>query len=263
MLRKSLFALILLAVGLISFELFNFTTSKIALDGLFGSFNLVTFFGRTFTLGGLLAGGAATIDIGGILRIFTPEKGKHEPAWVGTAYTFWLLASAINAGLTYWFVRLALMEFPRMPPEMVGREPWVALGMAIFVWAIRFGIVTNFAATGDEYFHISPSGGGPAGTSFLSKLRPKKTSALGRKPKTYTTPPASTFPPLNRRFLTSPPQSSEGQKRGPKNRWNKSRFLKESKQNSSLKSLSPEEVAKMTGTSERNARRWLEAANKG
>lgn len=176
--QKGFIALILLFFGLIVFEFFNYYTSKIALDDIFSAFGAVILPGGYVTsLGALLAIGAATIDIGGILRIFTPEQGKHEPAWVQSAYTFWLLASILNAGLTWWVVRLGLMQPVRMPPELVGREPWIAVLTALFVWAIRYGLVRNVGTTGDAFINVQLPNLLPGGGSGRSYSKPKPSYA--------------------------------------------------------------------------------------
>ena len=176
---KGVITLALLFFGLFVFELFNYYTSKIALDDIFASFGTVTFLGYTTTLGALLAVGASTIDIGGILRIFTPEQGKHEPEWVQTAYIFWILSSLINACLTWWVVRLGLLNPIRMPPELYGKEPIIAVMVALFVWAIRYGLVRNVGTTGDAFINVQlPTllGSGGASKSSYNNFSTQKSS---------------------------------------------------------------------------------------
>ena len=180
---KGIITLSLLFFGLLVFEIFNYYTSKIALDDIFAVFGTVTILGYQTTLGALLAVGAATIDIGGILRIFTPEQGKHEPDWVQSAYIFWILASAVNACLTWWVVRLGLLTPVRMPPELIGKEGLISVLIALFVWAIRYGLVRNVGTTGDAFINVQlPTllGTGGAAKSSYYKATKKPATDTGR-----------------------------------------------------------------------------------
>lgn len=245
---KGTITLILLLVGLFVFELFNYHTSRIALDDIFTAFGAVTLGGRTVTLGTLLAVGAAMIDIGGILRIFTPEQNhKNEPDWVRSAYTFWLVATVINTGLTYWVTRLGLESARRIPPELADSRMYIAMVIATFVWIIRYSLVRNVATTGDKYFHV-----------WLPNVNlPQRTKPTKPRPATMRGEGLlDRLPP----FFPSPPKKDTAPslpKKGRSKKWSKDDFMKAVKENPRLKKRTHDEIADIARVSTRTARRWL------
>ncbi len=78
--------------ALLSFEVFNFSTTQFALHDMLGD---LTFAGLRWAT--ILAVAFCGIDFAGIARIFTPEQGRDEPAEVYYLFGAWLLAAGFNA----------------------------------------------------------------------------------------------------------------------------------------------------------------------
>jgi mannose-6-phosphate isomerase-like protein (cupin superfamily) len=96
-------AIILLA--LMAFEVFNYSSTFFALRDILGDLSFGSLRWAT-----LLALAFCGIDFAGIARIFTPEKGRDEPAEVWYLFAAWFLAAAFNASLTWWGVSVAMLQ---------------------------------------------------------------------------------------------------------------------------------------------------------
>ncbi len=232
--QAAFFIVLLFGLGL--FELFNYHTSRVALDDIFTTFGAVLVGSWRVTLGSLLALAASTVDTFGILRIFTPEQGKHEPQWVRSAYTFWLIATVINTGLTWWVIRLGLINPRRIPPELVGHEVWIAVLLAIMVWAIRYGLVRNLGTTGDRFFHVTLPGPSSSINNSLPHL-PKAAAPI-------------TFPWKPAEKKTPPPPAPA------KKKWSKKDYQKHVARQPRIANLTNAQIAQMAGVDERTVYRW-------
>ena len=94
----------LMIVGaLAAFEIFNFSTTEFALRDVLGD---LAFAGMRWSL--VLAIAFCAMDFAGIARMFTPERGRDEPAEVWYLFGAWLLAASFNATLTWWGVSVAI-----------------------------------------------------------------------------------------------------------------------------------------------------------
>jgi hypothetical protein len=82
--RGAIFALILMG-ALLAFEVFNYSTTDFALTDLLGV-NL-QFMGLRWAT--ILSIAFCGIDFAGIARLFTPEKGRGEPAEVWYLFGAW------------------------------------------------------------------------------------------------------------------------------------------------------------------------------
>src|SRR6185295_3405001 len=83
--------------ALLAFEVFNYSSTSFALQGILGNLAFGPLKWAT-----ILAIAFCGIDFAGIARIFTPEKGRDEPAEVWYLFAAWLLAATFNATLTWW-----------------------------------------------------------------------------------------------------------------------------------------------------------------
>src|SRR5574340_315612 len=96
----------LMIVGaLAAFEIFNFSTTEFALRDVLGD---LAFAGMRWSI--VLAVAFCAMDFAGIARIFTPERGRDEPAEVWYLFGAWLLAAGFNATLTWWGVSVAIVS---------------------------------------------------------------------------------------------------------------------------------------------------------
>lgn len=149
-LRRSLAFGIILLVALISFEVFNYSTTEFALSDLLGD---LTFAGIRWAT--ILAVAFCGIDFAGIARLFTPNETVEAPNEVWYLFGAWLLAATMNAMLTWWGVSIAILEHQSLGNAVVGRETLlrvVPIFVAVLVWLIRVLIIGSFSVAGPRLF---------------------------------------------------------------------------------------------------------------
>ncbi|MFK7803489.1 MAG: hypothetical protein AB8G95_17775 [Anaerolineae bacterium] len=140
----------ILFIALLAFEIFNFDTTRYALDNLLGG---VTF-GR-LSWSAILAVAFCSIDFAGLARLFTPEKGADEPTQVWYLTGAWLLGATMNAVMTWWAISLTLLNHP-LGNEVLGREQlltYVPIFVAALVWVTRILFIGSIAVAGDHLLH--------------------------------------------------------------------------------------------------------------
>ena len=140
--------------ALIAFEVFNFSTTEFALKDLLGDLNFAG-----FRWSSILAIAFCGIDFAGIARLFTPEKGKDEPAEVWYLFAAWLLAATMNAMLTWWGVSVAIADNANLAASQVVSSAAltgiVPVFVAVMVWLIRVLIIGTFSVSGNRLFSQS------------------------------------------------------------------------------------------------------------
>ena len=112
---------ILLVVALVAFEIFNFDTTRYALNDILGP---IAFFGVTWAT--ILGVAFCAIDFAGLARLFTPERGVEEPKAVWYLMGAWLLGATMNAVMTWWAVSLTLLSH-EFGNEVLGRETLLSI----------------------------------------------------------------------------------------------------------------------------------------
>jgi hypothetical protein len=137
--------------ALVSFEIFNFSTTQFALHDMLGD---LTFAGMKWS--SILAVAFCGIDFAGIARIFTPEQGRDEPAEVYYLFGAWLLAAGFNACLTWWGVSVAITNNANLQASSVMSAATlikvVPIFIAAMVWLVRLLIIGTFSLAGDRLF---------------------------------------------------------------------------------------------------------------
>jgi hypothetical protein len=137
--------------ALLSFEVFNFSTTQFALHDMLGD---LTFAGMRWAT--ILAIAFCGIDFAGIARIFTPEQGRDEPAEVYYLFGAWLLAAGFNATLTWWGVSVAIANNANLQGSQVMSAATllkvVPIFIAAMVWLVRLLIIGTFSLAGDRLF---------------------------------------------------------------------------------------------------------------
>lgn len=141
----------MIIAALVAFEIFNFSTTEFALGDVLGD---LRFLGLRWST--ILALAFCGIDFAGIARLFTPEKGRDEPAEVWYLFGAWLLAAAMNATLTWWGVSAAIANHASISAGTVVSSNTltrvVPVFVAIMVWLIRVLIIGTFSVAGDNLF---------------------------------------------------------------------------------------------------------------
>jgi hypothetical protein len=150
--RGMMFGLLIL-IALISFEMFNYSTTEYSLNDLLGN---LQFLGIKWAT--ILAIAFCGIDFAGLARMFTPEQGADEPTEVWYLFGAWLLAATMNAFLTWWGVSVAVLSHGPSGNSILGQDTVikiVPIFVAIMVWLIRVLIIGTFSLAGDRLFSQS------------------------------------------------------------------------------------------------------------
>ncbi len=134
--KRLIFLGILTIAGLL-FEIFNFISTQYALLDILGN---LSFAGMRWA--SVLAVAFCGIDFAGIARIFTPEKGRDEPAEVWYLFGAWLIAAVFNATLTWWGVSVAMISAGTVIPI-------IPIIVAILVLLIRVLIINTISLSGN------------------------------------------------------------------------------------------------------------------
>jgi len=142
---------VIILFALLAFEIFNFSTTQFALLDVLGN---LTFAG--FRWATILAIAFCGIDFAGIARLFTPERGRNEPAEVWYLFGAWLLAAGMNASLSWWGVSVAIVNHDSLATGAVVSSSTltkvVPVFVAIMVWLIRVLIIGTFSIAGGNLF---------------------------------------------------------------------------------------------------------------
>jgi hypothetical protein len=152
--KKFLVGTVLL-IALVAFEIFNFDTSQYALRSMLGD---IRFLGLQWAT--ILAIAFCAIDFAGLVRIFTPERGRDEPKEVWYLTGAWLLGATMNAILTWWAVSLALLN-QNFGNEVLSRQQlllYVPIFVAVLVWLTRILFIGAFSVAGEHIFDIHSMG---------------------------------------------------------------------------------------------------------
>lgn len=183
----------LMIVGaLLAFEIFNFSTTEFALHDVLGDLAFASMRWST-----VLAIAFCVMDFAGIARMFTPERGRDEPAEVWYLFGAWLLAASFNATLTWWGVSVAIArQASSGGSSVVGSATLtqvVPIFVAAMVWLIRVLIIGTFSVSGDRLFSTAPAGTASQRSFIPSGGRPQVSPAALRSAAAVSRPVSSSF----------------------------------------------------------------------
>ena len=137
---------LIIIIALVSFELFNYTTTEYALGDLLGS---LTFLGLRWST--ILSIAFCGIDFAGIARLFITGRDVEEPKEVWYLFGAWLMAAAMNAALTWWGVSIAVLNHPVQSSAVMDSATLVKIVpvfVAIMIWVIRVLIIGTISTAG-------------------------------------------------------------------------------------------------------------------
>jgi hypothetical protein len=172
--RGAVFAAILL-VALLAFEVFNYSTTQFALNDLLGGD--LRFVGIPWAT--ILAIAFCGIDFAGIARLFTPQQDRGEATEVWYLFGAWLLAAAMNAGLTWWGVAVAVRSHRELASLVISQQTLanvVPVFVALMVWLIRVLIIGTFSMSGDRMFSMADE----RPSMLISAMRPPLATEASR-----------------------------------------------------------------------------------
>ncbi|WP_420641838.1 hypothetical protein [Candidatus Leptofilum sp.] len=183
----------ILIIALIAFEIFNFDTTKYALNNLIGD---VRFWGMQWAA--ILAIAFCAIDFAGLVRLFTPERGMDEPKEVWYLMGAWLLGATMNAVMTWWAISLTLLNH-NLGNEVLTREQlllYVPIFVAVLVWLTRILFIGAFSVAGEHIFEFNEAADTPRKRPAAAKPRRRaNTSTVRRTPVPKTAAPTRTAVP--------------------------------------------------------------------
>jgi hypothetical protein len=135
---------ILLAVALVAFEIFNFSTTRYALADLLGDVSFMTLRWAT-----ILAIAFCAIDFLSLLRYFgiQHEGGNRAEAWYWLGA--WLLGATMNAFAAWWAASIMLIDQGGNAPGLLDTLPIV---VAALVWLARVLFIGAFAVASGYLF---------------------------------------------------------------------------------------------------------------
>jgi hypothetical protein len=139
--------------ALLAFEVFNYSSTVFALHDILGDLAFGPLQWAT-----ILAFAFCGIDFAGIARIFTPEKGRDEPAEVWYLFGAWFLAAAFNASLTWWGVSVAILKHSAEGGVLLGQATMtkiVPIFVAAMVLLIRVLLINTFSIAGERLFSLA------------------------------------------------------------------------------------------------------------
>ncbi len=136
--RISLFVLIWV-LSLFSFEAFNFSSTELALEDVFGDMAL-----GPVRLAMFLAIAFCALDFAGLARIITPEV-DNEPREIWWLFAAWLLGTVINAYFTWYAATIAMMRTESMLNIEV-----MPIIIAVAVWLSRLALIGFVGVAGDR-----------------------------------------------------------------------------------------------------------------
>jgi hypothetical protein len=196
--RGAFFGGILLA-ALGAFEIFNYSTTLFALTDVLGD---LRFAGVRWAA--ILAIAFCGIDFAGIARLFTPERGRSDPAEAWYLFAAWFLAASFNAILTWWGISVAILNNAAINSNLVGQvtlTKTVPVFIAVMVWLIRVLVIGTFSLAGENLFSQAESSDQPyhQPRSITPKVRPELNPVAGfsrpaPKPNYVTPQPAAMMP---------------------------------------------------------------------
>lgn len=193
--RGKLFGFLIIG-ALFAFELFNYSTTDFALNDLLGGLRFATVRWAT-----ILAIAFCAIDFAGIARLFTPQQGENGPKEVWYLLGAWLLASCMNAMLTWYGVSLAIMNHSSLGGSVIAPSTLltvVPIFVAIMVWVIRVLIIGTFSIAGNRLFSQADIHQRPQSIPVMHRVdpvgRPVQAQSVAIRPTAKTSPESARLP---------------------------------------------------------------------
>jgi len=143
---------IIMTVALIGFEIFNYSTTELALSDLLGG---LAFAGLRWAT--ILAIAFCCIDFAGIARLFAPENDTLSKIESWFLLGAWLLAASMNAVLTWWGVSLSLVNRTLQSSSFIATQTLlevVPVFVALLVWLTRILLIGTFSRTSQHLFEV-------------------------------------------------------------------------------------------------------------
>jgi hypothetical protein len=206
--NRGLVLYFILAIALIGFEMFNFSTTQYALSDLLGP---LSFAGIQWAT--ILSIAFCGIDFAGIGRLFMPEVSSSPSHESWYLFGAWILAATMNAILTWWGVSMDLVGHKLASTAIIDHKllmQTVPVFVAIMVWVTRVLLIGSFTMAGRRYQPRNQQYSSTQSQRSLTASRPPQQSlhAAAQPVNNYERP--STIPSLAQRPRPLPTTSSPG-----------------------------------------------------
>ena len=198
--RGLIFGVIILC-ALLAFEIFNYSSTSFALRDVLGDLSFGPVRWAT-----MLALAFCGIDFAGIARIFTPEKGRDEPAEVWYLFAAWFLAAAFNAILTWWGVSVAILQHSAEGGVLLGQTAmlkFVPVFVAAMVLSIRVLLINTFSIAGERLFTLAEAH--QSQNQYRNSYRPPVNESLRNPASSFPRPSPKPTPAANSQPLYNEP----------------------------------------------------------
>jgi hypothetical protein len=138
--RSNGLSILIIVSALLAFEIFNFSSTDFALRDILGHQGVGAMSWAT-----MLALAFCGMDFAGIARLLSPKTKQRENdpgSWF--LLGAWVLSGAMNAGLTWWGVSVAVYNQPVEHALIMDPMVFVSVvpvAVALIVWSIRILII--------------------------------------------------------------------------------------------------------------------------
>lgn len=170
----------IIVLALAALEIFNFSTTDFALQDILGNQG-----GGLLTWSMILSLALCGMDIAGIAKILASPKG--EPGNTSSWYLLgaWVLAAAMNAGLTWWGISVAIYNQPAHAVMIIDPMTYVTVVpvlVAVMVWVIRVLIIGTLVTSFSLVLEGSKQQREPAKKKAFGFRTEKQVPPRGYKP---------------------------------------------------------------------------------
>ena len=174
--RSNSLYMAVIVLALAAFEIFNFSTTNFALLDIMGNqgYGLLTW-------STILSLAFCGMDIAGIAKILASPKEDAENWSSWYLLGAWLLAAAMNTGLTWWGISVAIYNQPARAVMIIDPMTYVTavpVLVAVMVWVIRVLIIGTLVTS----FNLVLKGN-------AHKRKPVQKKAFGFRTDKQTPPP--------------------------------------------------------------------------
>lgn len=195
--RISITTLFLL-IGLLAFEMFNYSTTDFALNDLLGDLKFAGIFWSTF-----LAIAFCLIDFAGIARLFMPGNKVADLKEDWFLFGAWFLAATMNAILTWWGVSMSIVNHSVLSSTFIDTETIhliVPIFVAIMVWVTRILLIGSltFSEQRSSTKNFTRVQSAPARPSGTSRNNPIGATLTARSANLQTQAPVRSYPKQSR-----------------------------------------------------------------
>jgi hypothetical protein len=172
---------------MISFEIFNYSTTAFSLRDLLGNLSFAGVPWSTF-----LALAFCGIDFAGIARLISPENRKVEMKDSWYLFGAWMVAATANASLTWWGVAVAINNHNLQSSVIINTDTLtkvIPIFVAILVWVLRILIIGSLSSALEKLFAKNESAARnteQAAMGFKSAYHPNPVNKRTNAPVTMT-----------------------------------------------------------------------------